>query len=350
MIVKNLLVVGVVAGFATAAASAEEGKANWKVGGTVRVDNAQDSTDLTLAGGKKTTSKSSSINLYRAQFSLTGEHGADSIYIKYYAEKNYLRTATITHKFSDMLSAKFGKMQLLAQSWETAASSTDQYMYSYASEFVANTDNPGVQLNLSFGDHNIALQAMQGLATVGEVEFPSSGGLTTAIQYSGNINNMIKPLVSYTMVRTASSRSYLAKDGTSANYGDGYQTHMGAGVMVAAGGANIDLELNTVKIHKQKGSTEKDQNVQSIVAEVKYPVGATTPFLKVTSDSHKKGAAQDVGDISGMGLALGVEHSLDSNCRLHAVYISTNSTEKAGTAGDNKGTRTGFNIGVTAAM
>jgi len=42
MIVKNLLVVGVVAGFASAAV-AQDSKGSWTVGGRVRVDASQSS-------------------------------------------------------------------------------------------------------------------------------------------------------------------------------------------------------------------------------------------------------------------------------------------------------------------
>ncbi len=350
MIVKNLLVVGVVAGFATAAAAAEEGKSNFKVGAKVRMDNVQSTTETTNAGSAKTTEKSSAISLNRAQFDLTGTHGSDTLYVKYYAESNYLRTATVTHKFSDMISATFGKMQMLAQSYETDYSSTDMYLYSAANMVgIKGTDSSGAKIGLSFGDHSLAIQALQGLSTVEDATFKSSGGLTTAIQYRGNINNMIRPLISYTMVRTSGSTT-TADSKTAANYGDGYQTQMGAGVQVDAAGATVDLELDTVKNHKQKGSTGKDSNVQSIIAQVKYPVGMTTPFIKFVSDSAKYGAAQDVGDMARTAMAVGVEHKLDSSCRLHAVYTSDNSTTKAGTAGDNKVAETGFNIGVTAAM
>ncbi len=62
MIVKNLLVVGVVAGFATAASAADE-KANWSVSGKVRMDAVQSSTDTTEGSAPKTTAKSSEIKL-----------------------------------------------------------------------------------------------------------------------------------------------------------------------------------------------------------------------------------------------------------------------------------------------
>jgi hypothetical protein len=110
--------------------------------------------------------------------------------------------------------------------------------------------------------------------------------------------------------------------------------------------------MDQIKIMKQKDSTtEKDQTVQSIIAQVKYPFGATTGLLKFTSDSHKKGEEKDVGDISQTQMALGAEHKLDGSCRLHAVYSTKNMTTKgSGTGNDTKVAAMTINLGVTASM
>ena len=350
MIVKNLLVVGVVAGFATAAAAAEESKGSFKVGAKIRMDNAQSTVDSKPNGGTKTTAKESGINLHTAQFTLTGESGSDSMFLKYYANDNYLRTATISHKFSDMISATFGKMQLLAGSWENDYDSADRYFDSLSLGAMGkDRDANGAIISLNFGDHKLAVQATEGETMIGEGEdalsFEQNGGLTTALQYRGSIGP-VRPLISYSMVRTAAGRS----SNGAANYGDGYLTIMGAGVQADAAGATIDVEIDTVKMHKQKGSTDKDLNAQSIVAQVKYPVGSTTPFLKVSSDTMKAGADKNVGDEAWTQLGFGVEHKMDSSCRLHAVYLMSNKTAKNAEGKDDKMSGTGFNIGVTAAM
>jgi len=88
----------------------------------------------------------------------------------------------------------------------------------------------------------------------------------------------------------------------------------------------------------------------SIVAQVKYPVGATTPFLKVTSDTTKHGLDKGEDDVAGMNLALGVEHALDTSCRLHALYYSKASGTKDDAGKEEKVTTTGFNFGLTASM
>ncbi len=358
MIVKNLLVVGVVAGFATAVAAADE-KANWTVGGKVRVDAVQSSTDTKVGSGNKTTAKSSGIELNRAQFTLTGTRGADTMTIKYFAESNTLDTATISHKFSDMVTATFGHMLTLAQSWENDYSSTDQYLMSMVGDMAPKNSN-GAQIDLGFGDHSLSIQALQGVASAEGYSFASKGGLSTSLQYRGNINKMIRPLITYTMVKTAGSAGVedANGDGTAdaggdtINMGNGYQNQLGAGVQVDAAGATIDLEYDMITTLKPKApSGGKDKKFTSMIAQVKYPVGSTTPFLKITSDSSKLGAPKDDGDVTRMGMALGVEHKLDSDCRLHAVYLNTNSTEKGAAANsDTKVTATGFNFGVTAAM
>ena len=346
MIVKNLLVVGVVAGFATAAAAAEGSKASFKTGAKVRLDNEQWTMEDAPNGGTKTTSKESRIRLHTADFSLTGESGSDSLHILYEANTNTLRHAMITHKLSDIATAHFGQIHLLSGSWENSYDTADQYLYSWTNDMMYK-DRSGAQVDLSFGDHKVAVQAVQGETEVGGKMFEENGGLSTSLQYRGNLG-MVRPLISYSQIRTAASRS---TDG-SMNYGDGYATIMGAGVQADAAGATVDLELDTIKMHKQKSVTaSKDSNMQSIVAQVRYPVGAnTTPFLKFVSESHKLGAQKDVGDIAGTSFAFGAEHKLDDACRLHAVYISKNMTTKNAEGKDDKDTHMGFNLGVTAAM
>ena len=353
MIVKNLLVVGVVAGFASAAV-AEDAKGSWSVGGRVRVDAEQSTTETTVSD-VKTTSKSSSVSLNRAQFSLTGTREKDSVGIVYYADSNELYSATISHKFSDMVTAHFGRMKLIAQSWENSYDGIDQYMMSWAGMHApANSD--GARVDIAFGDNKVSVQAVEGVSSFSmnntTTQFNTSGGLTTGIQYSGEINKMIKPIVSYTMVRTTSTKGTATEGATTSdvNYGNGYETQLGAGVQVAVAGATVDLEYDSIKMHKQKNAADdKDQDLASIIAQVKYPVGMTTPFLKLASETWKVGADKNVGDMTHMGLALGVEHALDSNCRLHAVYMNDASTTK-GTSKDDKMTTAGFNFGVTASM
>ena len=146
MIVRNLLVVSVMTGMASAAA-AENAKANWAISGKIRMDSTQ-STSETTAGtlaATKTTAKSSKIALKRAQFSLIGTEGADTMELKYYLNSNDLDTATISHKFSDMVTLTFGHMGLSAQSWENDYSSTDQYVYSGAYSMAPDNAN-GVHL------------------------------------------------------------------------------------------------------------------------------------------------------------------------------------------------------------
>lgn len=367
MIVKNLLVVGVMAGVASAAA-AEDAKANWAISGKIRMDSTQSTTETTeaSAAAMKSTAKSSSIGLNRAQFGLVGTEGADTMELKYYLHSNVLSVATISHKFSDMITATFGHMGLMAQSWENDYSSTDQYIYSGAGG-MAPGDANGVQVGLTFGDHSVTIQALQGLSSIGEGDdtttFTSGGKLSTALQYRGEINKMIRPLFTYTTVSTSSSMgtNSVIKDGkttkTAVNYGNGYQTQLGAGVQVDAGGATVDLEYDMVTAMKQKASATgdstagfKDNKWTAMVLQAKYPVGSSTPFFKFASDSGKMGADSAIGDTSGTNMALGVEHNLDSHCRMHAAYTMASSTKKMDATYSTKVSKSGFNLGVTAKM
>ena len=126
---------------------------------------------------------------------------------------------------------------------------------------------------------------------------------------------------------------------------------MGVGAQGSFSGANVALEYDTVKFHKQKDvAGDKDSDITSMIAHVSYPVGKTSPFLKVVSETWKMGAKDDIGDMKAMNLSLGVEHVLDDSCRLHAVYMNNAMTEKNENKKDDKETMTGFNFGVTASM
>lgn len=369
MIVKNLLVVGVVAGFASAAA-AQDSKGSWSVGGRVRVDSVQGTTETEM-GGSKTKGSASSVSLNRAQFTLNGSRDGHGLAITYYANSNDLYSAVISHKFSDTVTAHFGKMKVLALGVENSYDEIDQYFMSRAGG-EAPKNSTGARVDFGFGDHNVSVQVVEGLASIpfsvmaenedgsfstvtGSTNFASSGGLTTALQYRGEINKMIKPVVTYTQVRTTGTKGLTQSEtaeanGLPLNYGNGYRTIIGVGAQVLASGAVVDLEYGSIKNHKLKDvDGAKDDDIASIVAQVKYAVGETTPFLKLSSDSHKFGAEKGMGDITGMNLALGVEHALDPSCRLHAVYMSQSGTTEAGDK-DTKMTMTGFNFGVTASM
>jgi len=373
MIVKNLLVVGVVAGFASAAA-AEDSKGNWSVGGRVRVDAEQMSTEFKPNGGDKTTGKSSEVKLNRAQFTLTGNRGAnDSLAITYYANSSELYSAVISHKFSDMVTAHFGKMKVLALGVENSYEEIDTYITSIAGK-AAPMNSTGARLDFGFGDHTVSVQAVEGVRSwstmvedgVGNSStdastFEPRGGLTSALQYRGNLNNgMIKPVVTYTQVRSSSTKGagkvtneiMGQKDSVdyTSDYKNGLANMLGVGAQINTAGAVIDLEYDSITNPKQKDSDEKDVKVSSVVAQVKYAVGSSTPFLKVTSDSKKFGLDKDFGDQTAMNLALGVEHNLDASCRLHAFYMSKALTMKNMEGKDNKHTTTGFNFGVTASM
>ena len=354
MIVKNLLVVGVVAGFASAAV-AQDSKGSWTVGGKLRVDAQQSTTEMEL-DGVKATSKDSMVGLNRAQFTLNGSrdgHGLALTYDAFNSDSGTdgLFTAVISHKFSDMITAHFGRMRVLSQSVENSYEEIDQYLWSWA-HMHAPANSDGVRLDFTFAaDHAVSIQAVEGVAMIGEGEdalkFERNGGLTTALQYRGNLNNgMVKPIVTYTQVRTSARKS------GEVDYSNGYMNQLGLGAQMSFSGAAIDLEYDSGTMLKDKADKDaKDATMTSIVAQVKYAVGATTPFLKVTSDTMKMGADKGVGDQTGMNLALGVEHALDTSCRLHAVYLSQAGTTEAGEgAKDTKMTSTGFNFGVTASM
>lgn len=362
MIVKNLLAVGAIATLASAASAADVSKADWKINGVMRMDAVQTTKETKPGTGDKSTTKSSSVALQRTQLGLTGTQGAVSLHLHYNlegsdaTEKNTLWDAYVSNKLNDMITLSFGKLNALSQSIENSYEVQDLYITSMAYGYnVVNA--AGGQVTANFGDHSLSLQILQGVSTVGTNSFDSKGGLTTSIQYAGDINKMIKPVLTYSMVKTASSKAYV-KDASgkdtavvAANYGNGYQNQLGAGVAVDVAGAKIDLEYDSVTMIKQKDDeASKNSTVNSIVAQVKYAVADFTPFLKITSDTKKLGADEGLGDVTGMKFALGTEYAMAPGFRLHAFYMSDATSKKAAGSTTDKETTTGFNMGVTASL
>ena len=306
---------------------------------------------------------SSVLQLNRAQFGLVGEQGTDKFEVQVWADKfgsaNALNTATITHKFMDMLSVSFGHMGYLMQSWENDYDTIDEYMFSLANGKAFTTSNNGIQANASFGDHALALQVLQGESstTIGKntVNFTNNkGGLTTSLQYRGEINKMIRPLITYSMVKPSSSNTTYT-DSANKSHSltfTNLSTQLGVGVQVAVASATIDAEYDSVSVPKYTVDTvdTKAETVSSIVLQGKYAMGMTSPFLKITVDSDKLGADSNVGDIAQTQVALGVEHKLDQTCRLHAVFFNQAQSIKADSSNTTKVSSNNFNLGVTASI
>lgn len=355
----NFVSVGVLAMVAQSAQAREANNQSWNFGSKLQINTQQINESKKSGDASEVKSSSSEIALHRAEIKISGEQGQDKLEIIYLFDSSTLETATITHKMNDTVSILAGKMFLLTQSWEWDYHVADQYFYSAASSLSPAEASNGAQLNLLFGDHTINLQAVQGMNSIetptgSKVTFESKGGLSTAIQYRSEISKMIRPIMTYTTIRTASSKG---SDGN--NYGNGYQNQIGVGVQIAANNTVIDAELDTVKQLKFKNSaadTNKDIDTQSIILQAKYSIGDTTPLIKLSLDSKKTGMSQaqidtgNEGDLTGMQIAAGLEYKLDETCRLHAIYRNNNSSAKIAGGKNEIIKTTGFNLGITATM
>ena len=378
MIVKNLLAVGAIATLATAASAADVSKADWKINGVMRMDAVQSQTDVKPPVGDKTTTKSSGMMLKRTQLGLTGTQGAVSLHLHYNIEgatdagaanaweTNKLWDAYVSNKLNDMITLSFGKLNALSQSIENSYEYQDLYNTSMAYDYNVVNAN-GVQVAASFaGEHMLTLQVLQGVTNWTSPDgntvlmFDSKGGLTTALQYSGNINNMIRPILTYSMVKAAGSKGTSAMTAAgkttagTVNYGNGLQNQLGAGVQVDVSGARIDLEYDSITTQKQKldndVATNKASTVSSIVAQLRYTVNEFTPFFKLSSDANKLGQDNSLGDITGMKMALGTEYAMAQGMRFHAFYFNNAWTTKTSANDSTKTNTTGFNLGVTASL
>ncbi len=334
------------------------GDVAWKIKGKVRGDAIQYTKESKTGDGDKSTMKSSEVKLKRAQLEFIGTKGPVDLHLKYYAESNYVKNAFAEFNLSPSCSISVGKVDSRDFSLEWDYSTTDNYIFSA----VADTANPytientpGVEAKGVFGDHALYFQVLQGATIKGTNtdKTHSTGGLTTTLQYRGNFaDKMIRPIASFAMVRTETTKITM-KDGTSRNYGNGYQNHMGLGVKIAVAGSTTDVEYDTVKVIKEKDvETSKDQNISSIILQSRLmPFADVTPYVKVIVDASKKGADSNVGDMARTAYALGVEYAWNSNTRLHAIYSMDNKTTKGTAAdGDTKVNLNTLNMGLTASL
>jgi hypothetical protein len=309
--------------------------------------------------GPKETTKRSKLDLNVAEIKFVGQLPNGSLDLIYFAHNNTLDTATITHQIGENLSVVAGKMYLLTQGWESDYDPYDQYIFSLAGNLAPTQAENGAQINLIFGDHTFSAQALQGnhlLITSDnkEVTFENNGGLSTALQYRGVFYGGIKPIFTYSLVRTSSSKG---SDGH--NYGDGYQSQIGASVQLVYGNMFLDAEWLTVKKLKFKNepsADNKDTDYSSLVFQAKSYTSHVTPIFKITLDQMKTGMNQSqidsgaVGNLVGTQYAIGLERMLDKSCRLHAVYSVDSTSQKIAANKTKTVNKYQINLGVTASI
>jgi hypothetical protein len=373
---KVIVLVGLVVKATTLQAEEATG-GDWRIKGKIRADSAQNTTTTKLGDTDTLTSKTSSLKLARAQFELVGKKDQTEVKIKIYGDKflspatvnDALKSAFLTYKIDDMFSVSAGKLDARDFSWEWDYSSTDEYLYGRAGSY--GIDNvPGVELKTAFGTNALFLQVLQGSSSI-STSNPSTrisadadhstGGLTSTLQYRGSfVDGMVRPILTYANVRMASSK-FTTTSGTtktSYNYGNGYQTHLGAGIKITAAGSTTDVDYNRVKILKQKNNDlDKETNVTSISLQTRLPaMESVTPLIKICTDTDRKGKTGNLGDVSRSAFVAGAEYAFSPVVRLHAMYSSDMTTTKAyeDTAktkiADKKVTANTINMGATAAL
>lgn len=346
---------GVIVG--SALSQAQTTDTTWKIKGKVRGDAVQSTTETKEGTAEKETKKSSSVVLKRAQVEFIGTKGPVDLHLKYYFDGNYLKNAYVEYNLSPSCSLSFGKVDARDFSMEWDYSTTDNYIFSTIADTSKpyHIDNvPGVEAKGVFGDHAVYLQVLQGatLDDTDTVKTHSTGGLTTTLQYRGSFaDKMVRPIASYAMVRTASSK-IIMEDGTAHNYGNGYQTHMGLGVKLAIAGTTTDLEYDTVKVIKEKDlETSKDENLNSIILQTRLMSFAdVTPYIKVIMDTHKKGKDNNIDDMTRTAYALGAEYAWNPNIRVHGIYSMDNKSTKKTTDTSTKVNKSAINLGLTASI
>ena len=283
--------------------------------------------------------------------------------------------------FTDALKLKVGKLDypLYSGVERIVATSYDYYIKSYFSNTYVVSDPVGASLAYNMCKSKFELQLSNGIpsstklinpantkgnpyvstaavASASSVStglvnqnFTTNGGWATALGYFGDFG-WVKPVITYSKVQYALNDNHVlsaitdASGNAQTNYYDGKGMNIASiGGTFYVAGASIMAEYDNLVADSYKydyktptvgnvagtkiaGATPKI-TLNTIVLDARYPIGAWTPFLKLTSDTQKAGS---VKDIEQTGMSLGVWYALTPTGRLDFDVNNTVQTQQAG--------------------
>ncbi len=346
-----------VAALASSAALAEGEKA--EVSSKFKARVRADWSSKTVTDSKDVKTNTAGFLIKKADLSFSAKSGNSKVAIKidplaesYEADTasqgkavtNLIDKAYVEHKLVSGLSVQVGKLDAVAGAVENNTySSYDFYQGSYFDKNFIPGNPIGANVNYEFGNNTIQLQIANGAPLAeeaGSSRFKTKGNLSTGLAFYGDFG-AVKPVVTVSKQVYAQTKATLTDDQgvvTSEKYGKNGTMLVGVGAQVVAGGATIDAEVDTatVSAYKVNNVDTKKQTGTSIIVGAKYAVGAITPFLKVTSESHKLGADKDEGDKAYSSQSVGAEYALGNGARAHLAINLYSEGEKVATKTETK--------------
>ncbi len=252
-----------------------------------------------------------------------------------------LAEASLTHMPMKMLAIKLGRMGVNAGGVENNFYGPfDTYLGSYHSNLAEISQAAtGAELAvMPMEGHTIKIQVLNGLQGSPAAE-KAGGSMTTGLAYQGDVAGMMKPYVSVYQHRYTKAKYATAKAGTETLYDQNNAMSYSVGAQFMVADLTIDGEYNGINWAKTKtvvnGNSVDDPNAKTsnysggiIQVAYKVPSVGLRPWLKLTNETHKKGAVNNVGDIAYMSYGIGAEWFVEKNLNYHVAYTSANTTTK----------------------
>ena len=354
-----------------------------KVGLDLRFDNEQSQSEVkTKADGSKVTTKDAKFNTTRVRLKVTGDLSAKTSYgfvlspisdYKIGGEANgvdggpkALKLASIRHKFTDMVALEVGKLGINLLSIENDYSGYDWIFGSYINDVVYGSyasgglveegSETGAQVDLTFGDHVVSIQALNGLKG-NRTTSDSNGSLSSTLKYQGKFaGGMVEPLVSYAKLQHADRQLGNPTDaGVEQTWGKKDEITVFAVGTKVNPVANLSIDLEHQGFDQAESKDKADNIVvnkyvgQGQVVKFQYdmPNPKMSPWVKFATDTVEagKGSAKAKTETTRWGLGLWFWPEDNSPIRFHAAYWQNAQKNKVGSTVITETNGSTFNLG-----
>jgi hypothetical protein len=327
---KAYVALGMAAAMVSTVAQAQE-KQDHKVGLQVRLDNT---STYSKVGSEDQTYDGQSFGLQTARFNLTGDVNEQ---VKYFVRVTNTDALKFDRAYVDfapmaMLKIRAGLMQAgLGANENLFYTPFDTYTTSGYRAFlgtVAELQAQGVEFEVApVADHKVAIQILNAKGV-------AKGEKNINIVYKGDVNKMVKPIFTYSMMNHAVSEE---------NADRVVDTAYSLGAQVLVNDATIDVEYNTYA-----QAEDEDLGIVDATTVAGYAFGlgynvkdfGVKPLLKYASHAMTVGENDPVNNTN---MSLAVEYRpTASDFRYHVGYVTE--TEDSGDA-DTKEVTTKYVLG-----
>jgi hypothetical protein len=232
-----------------------------------------------------------------------------------YGDSNSLAStieyAYVTKKWDNGLSLSLGRQFIVLGGREDDYSGMEVYTYSQFADNYYLAYRNALTIGYNTMDQSFGLMIINPNRAQKE---DSNRKFAYNLHWYGNLmDGMIKPIVAYSVEPADASDV----KGTDKN---AEVTSLGLGAQINVNQMMVELDYYTGTKEKQAGTDQAPKDIDStaIVANIKYNHGDYAPFVKYIMEEEEKGNLKS--EITSFDI--GLEYSLGSGNRIHAVYSS----------------------------